>query len=152
MRGERSRNFYIHRTLQLPIVWSAKRDFVEPYAFSAGRLLAVGVGDLAETLSPRHGYGPVDLAGFRLRIIVENLHYEGRVACGNCMSRSITDMIADAVVRLFSGESLCYTGQALILDGGAPWPNRTISQGPSSRSSPLCGRSYTLEPSIPIAL
>ena len=34
------------------------------------------------------------------------------------MSRSITDMIADAVVRLFSEESLCYTGQALILDGG----------------------------------
>jgi len=77
---------------------------VEPYAFSAGHLLSVGVGDLADALSPRHGHGPEGLAGFRSRIIVENLHHEGRVAGGNCMSRSITDMIADAIVRLFSEE------------------------------------------------
>ena len=77
---------------------------MELYAFSAGHLLYVGVGDLADTLSLRHGHGPVDLAAFRSRIIVENLHNEGRVARGNCMSRPITDMTADAVVRMFSEE------------------------------------------------
>jgi hypothetical protein len=141
MRGEHSRNFYIHRTLQLPIVWSAKRAFVEPYAFSAGRLLSVGVGDLADKLSPRHGHDPVGLAGFRSRIIVENLPHEGRVARGNCMSRSITDMIADAIVRLFSGESLCYTGQALILDGGvtaAPRGQPNNKQGTELEVEFLC--------------
>ena len=48
----------------------------------------------------------------------EALAFLQAVARGNCMSRSITDMIADAVVRLFSSESVSYTGQALILDGG----------------------------------
>src|SRR6266446_7078423 len=55
-------------------------------------------------------------------------------ARGNCMSRSITDMIADAVVRLFSEESLCYTGQALILGGGLtaarPGAETNNKQGP----------------------
>ena len=54
-------------------------------------------------------------------------------ARGNCMSRSITDMIADAVVRLFSGESLCYTGQALILAAASrrrPVAKPNNKQGP----------------------
>ena len=42
-------------------------------------LLSVGVGDLADKLGPAHVHGPVDLAGFRSRIVLEDFHHQGRV-------------------------------------------------------------------------
>ena len=45
----------------------------------AGRLLSVSVGDLPDKLGPSHVHGPVDLAGFRSRVILENFHHQGRV-------------------------------------------------------------------------
>jgi len=57
--------------------------FVERNALSAGRLLSVGVGDLADKLGPTHVHGPVNFAGFRSRIILENFHHQGRVVRDN---------------------------------------------------------------------
>jgi hypothetical protein len=42
-------------------------------------LLSVGLGDLADELSPAHIHGRVDLAGLRSRIVFEDFHYQGRV-------------------------------------------------------------------------
>jgi hypothetical protein len=70
-------------TIERPGVGRERKDkafnVVELNAFSAGRLLSVGVGDLADKLDPSHVHGPVDLAGFRSRIILENFHHQGRV-------------------------------------------------------------------------
>ena len=49
---------------------------LQEYAFSASRLLSVGVGDLADKLGPGHVHGPVHLAGLWLRIILEDFHHQ----------------------------------------------------------------------------
>jgi hypothetical protein len=57
--------------------------FVELNTLCAGRLLSVGVGDLANKLSLSHVRWPLDLAGFRSRVILENFYHRGRVVRDN---------------------------------------------------------------------
>ena len=49
----------------------------------AGWLLSVGLGDLADELSPGHIHGPVHLAGLWPRIVLEDFHHQGRVVRDN---------------------------------------------------------------------
>ena len=56
---------------------------LQEYAFSASRLLSVGVGDLADKLGPGHVHGPVHLAGLWSRIILEDLHHQSCVVGQN---------------------------------------------------------------------
>ena len=62
---------------------SGQHLLVELNAFSACRLLSVGVGDLADKLGPGHVHGPVHLAGLRSRIILEDFHHQSCVVGQN---------------------------------------------------------------------
>jgi hypothetical protein len=46
-------------------------------------LLSVGLGDLADKLGPAHVHGPIDLAGLRSRIVLEDFHHQGRIVRDN---------------------------------------------------------------------
>jgi hypothetical protein len=52
---------------------------VEVNVLSAGRLISVGVGDVADKLSPGHVQGSVDPAGFGPPVVLEDFHHQGRV-------------------------------------------------------------------------
>ena len=56
---------------------------LQEYAFSASRLLSVGVGDLAAKLGLGHVHGPVHLAGLWSRIILEDFHHQSCVVGQN---------------------------------------------------------------------
>src|SRR5215218_2568100 len=47
------------------------------------RLLSVGLGDLADELGPGHVHCPIDLAGLRSRIVLEDFHHQSCVVREN---------------------------------------------------------------------